>query len=142
MEYSTPLQNFLNHSASQPNKVFLHQPVNRQWQEFTWQEVESQARRIASALKAQGYETGGSLLEKEKIEYALEMINKAKEKDVQLLLPVDNICGDTFSNIIAPYTATGLVLLGLILAFATSRSSVVISSISTARRHISINVLI
>ena len=61
MEYSTPLQNFLNHSASQPNKVFLHQPVNRQWQEFTWQEVESQARRIASALKAQGYEKGSNI---------------------------------------------------------------------------------
>lgn len=61
MEYSTPLQNFLNHSASQPNKVFLHQPVNRQWQEFTWQEVETQARCIANALKSQGYEKGSNI---------------------------------------------------------------------------------
>jgi phosphoglycerate kinase len=48
-------------------------------------------------LKAQGYEIGSSLLEEEKMEYALEMINKAKERGVKLLLPVDNICGDTFS---------------------------------------------
>jgi phosphoglycerate kinase len=48
-------------------------------------------------LKAQGYEVGTSLLEEEKINYALEMINKAKEKGVTLLLPIDNICGDAFS---------------------------------------------
>lgn len=48
-------------------------------------------------LKAQGYEIGTSLLEEEKMDYALEMINKAKEEGVKLLLPVDNICGDAFS---------------------------------------------
>ncbi len=48
-------------------------------------------------LKAQGYEIGTSLLEEEKMDYALEMINKAKDKGVKLLLPVDNICGDAFS---------------------------------------------
>lgn len=48
-------------------------------------------------LKAQGYEIGTSLLEEEKLDYALEMINKAKERGVKLLLPVDNICGDALS---------------------------------------------
>lgn len=48
-------------------------------------------------LKAQGYEIGTSLLEEEKIDYALEMVNKAKEKGVKLLLPVDNVCGKSFS---------------------------------------------
>ena len=48
-------------------------------------------------LKAQGYEIGSSLLEEEKMAYALEMVAKAKERGVKLLLPVDNICGDTFS---------------------------------------------
>lgn len=48
-------------------------------------------------LKAQGYEIGSSLLEEEKMDYALEMVGKAKERGVKLLLPVDNICGDTFS---------------------------------------------
>ncbi len=48
-------------------------------------------------LKAQGYEIGTSLVEEEKIDYALEMINKAKAKGVKLLLPVDNICGTSFA---------------------------------------------
>lgn len=48
-------------------------------------------------LKAQGYEIGASLLEEDKMDYALEMIKKAKERGVKLLLPVDNICGDAFS---------------------------------------------
>ncbi|MFT5699012.1 MAG: phosphoglycerate kinase [Desulforhopalus sp.] len=48
-------------------------------------------------LKAQGYDIGTSLLEEEQLDYALEMVNKAKKKGVKLLLPVDNICGDAFS---------------------------------------------
>ena len=48
-------------------------------------------------LKAQGFEIGTSLLEDEKLDYAMEMINKAKEKGVKLLLPVDNVCANAFS---------------------------------------------
>ncbi len=48
-------------------------------------------------LKAQNYEIGSSLLEEDKIDYALEMIDKAKERGVKLLLPVDHVCGDAFS---------------------------------------------
>lgn len=48
-------------------------------------------------LKAQGYTIGTSLLEADKMDYALEMVKKAKEKKVNLLLPVDNIVGDKFS---------------------------------------------
>ncbi|MGO0807134.1 phosphoglycerate kinase, partial [Clostridioides difficile] len=40
-------------------------------------------------LKAQGYEVGTSLLEIDKVEYAKEMMEKAKNKGVNLLLPVD-----------------------------------------------------
>ncbi len=49
-------------------------------------------------LKAQGKEIGTSLLEADKIEYALEMIEKAKEKGVSLLLPVDNLVAKEFNN--------------------------------------------
>ena len=38
-------------------------------------------------LKAQGYEIGTSLVEEEKVEYAKEMMEKAKAKGVKLLLP-------------------------------------------------------
>ena len=48
--------------------------------------------------KAQGKEIGNSLCEEDKLDYALEMIEKAKEKGVKLLLPVDNVIGKEFSN--------------------------------------------
>lgn len=49
-------------------------------------------------LKAQGQEVGNSLLEEDKLDYANEMIQKAKDKGVKLLLPVDHVVGKTFAN--------------------------------------------
>lgn len=49
-------------------------------------------------LKAQGQEVGNSLLEADKLDYALEMVEKAKAKGVNLLLPVDHVVGREFSN--------------------------------------------
>lgn len=49
-------------------------------------------------LKAQGYSIGTSLVEEDKLEYAKEMIQKAKEEGVNLLLPVDHVIGDKFDN--------------------------------------------
>ena len=48
--------------------------------------------------KAQGDEIGNSLCEEDKLDYALEMIKKAEEKGVKLLLPVDHVEGREFSN--------------------------------------------
>ena len=48
--------------------------------------------------KAQGGTVGKSLLEEDYCQYALDMIEKAKAKGVKLLLPVDNVVGDDFSN--------------------------------------------
>lgn len=48
--------------------------------------------------KAQGEEVGNSLLETDKMDYALEMIKKAEAKGVKLLLPVDHVVGKEFSN--------------------------------------------
>lgn len=48
--------------------------------------------------KAQGYKIGTSLVEEDKVEYAKEMINKAKEKGVDLLLPIDNTVADKFDK--------------------------------------------
>ena len=48
--------------------------------------------------KALGGEVGKSLLEEDYCEYALKMLDKAKEKGVNLMLPVDTLCGDDFSN--------------------------------------------
>ncbi|TCT16190.1 phosphoglycerate kinase [Natranaerovirga pectinivora] len=56
-------------------------------------------------LKAMGQEIGSSLLEEEKLEYSKEMIEKAKEKGVQFLLPVDHVVTQQFSND-APHKAS------------------------------------
>ena len=48
--------------------------------------------------KAQGGEIGKSLLEEDKCAYALEMIEKAKQKGVKLLLPVDTVCIKDFPD--------------------------------------------
>jgi phosphoglycerate kinase len=48
--------------------------------------------------KAQGGAIGTSLVELDKQELALSLIQKAKDKGVNLLLPVDNITADAFSN--------------------------------------------
>lgn len=48
--------------------------------------------------KARGNEIGNSLCEEDKLDYALEMIKKAQEKGVNLLLPVDHVEGKEFSN--------------------------------------------
>jgi len=47
-------------------------------------------------IKAQGCAIGTSLLEEDKLDYAREMIAKAAEKNVKLLLPVDTAVGDEF----------------------------------------------
>ena len=48
--------------------------------------------------KAQGGTIGTSLVELDKQDLALSLIQKAKDKGVNLLLPVDNITADAFSN--------------------------------------------
>src|SRR5690625_3638944 len=49
-------------------------------------------------LKAQGYEIGKSLLEEDKIDLAKELMQKAKDKGVQFVLPVDVVVADDFSE--------------------------------------------
>ena len=49
-------------------------------------------------LKAKGYEIGKSLLDETKIDYCMDMMAKAAEKGVQLLLPVDTVCIKDFPN--------------------------------------------
>lgn len=49
-------------------------------------------------LKALRNDVGMSLLEKDKMGYALEMIDKAMEKDVKLLLPIDHVVAQEFKN--------------------------------------------
>ena len=47
-------------------------------------------------LKAQGHEIGASLCEPDQLDYARDMIAKAGERGVKLLLPIDNVAADKF----------------------------------------------
>ena len=47
---------------------------------------------------SQGKKIGDSLLEKDKVELAASILKQAKEKGVNLLLPIDNIVADEFSE--------------------------------------------
>ncbi len=48
-------------------------------------------------IKALGHNVGASLLEEDKVAFAAEMIKKAAEKGVMLVLPVDTVIADKFA---------------------------------------------
>ena len=60
--------------------------------------------------KAKGGSIGQSLLEADKQEYALEMIAKAKEKGVKLLLPVDTLAAKEFSPDAEPVAVDAMAI--------------------------------
>src|SRR5690606_38125815 len=49
-------------------------------------------------IKAQGGNVGNSIVEDDKLALALEILEKAKTKNVQIHIPVDVVAADTFSN--------------------------------------------
>jgi phosphoglycerate kinase len=49
-------------------------------------------------FKALGGQIGNSLVEEDKVDLARELIKKAKEKGVNLELPMDSVIADAFSN--------------------------------------------
>ncbi len=57
-------------------------------------------------MAALGEEVGDSLLEADYLEYAREMMEKAKAKNVNLLIPVDTVVAEDFSNDV-PFKTVG-----------------------------------
>lgn len=55
-------------------------------------------------LKAQGRTIGDSLLDEEALQYAGDMLQKAKERGVELVLPIDFAIAKEFSNVEPEYT--------------------------------------
>lgn len=47
---------------------------------------------------AQGGNIGKSISEPDKVDLAKELLKKAEEKGVKLIMPVDNVCADDFNN--------------------------------------------
>jgi long-chain acyl-CoA synthetase len=50
MEFRSPLDMMLNWEKTQPEKVFLRQPVGAVLQEWTWRQTADEVRRMAAAL--------------------------------------------------------------------------------------------
>ncbi len=53
---------------------------------------------VYTFLKAQGYSVGKSIVDDESLDYARDMIQKAKKSGVSLLLPVDHLIADKFDK--------------------------------------------
>lgn len=53
---------------------------------------------VYTFFKALGGKIGNSLCEDDKLELAKKLIDQAKEKGVNLMLPIDSVAGDLFSN--------------------------------------------
>ena len=49
-------------------------------------------------MKAMGKNIGGSLLEESMVPVALKMINKARLKNINLVLPIDVICSNSINS--------------------------------------------
>jgi long-chain acyl-CoA synthetase len=58
MTEQLPLQRFQHWLDASPDRVWLRQPVAGVWHDFTWRQVDDQARRLASALQALGCTPG------------------------------------------------------------------------------------
>jgi len=57
----TPLEMFYRWEQETPDKVYLRQPKNLEWSEYTWREVADKVRRIAAFLQAQDYPAGSRI---------------------------------------------------------------------------------
>ncbi len=51
VNYLTPLDYLYQWEKTSPQKIYLRQPRNRIWQEYSWQRVADETRRMAAALQ-------------------------------------------------------------------------------------------
>lgn len=56
--YRTPLEQFNINVDQHPDKVWLHQPVDREWHTYTWLEADITARKVAKGLRDSGLVEG------------------------------------------------------------------------------------
>jgi len=57
----TPLEMLYHWETSHPDKIYLRQPVDGVFQEYSWAQVGQKVRRLASALIAQNFEQGSHI---------------------------------------------------------------------------------
>lgn len=57
-EHITPLEMLYHWEQAAPDRVYLRQPVKRQWRELTWGEFADRVRRLATFIHKQNYPAG------------------------------------------------------------------------------------
>ena len=55
---SLPLEHFLKWEEENPDRIFLRQPINGVWKDWTWGKAGNEARRIASGFRSLGLKEG------------------------------------------------------------------------------------
>ena len=50
-DYKSPLEMFYHWEKETPNKLYMRQPINGEWQHWTWSETAIQVRKMAAYLK-------------------------------------------------------------------------------------------
>ena len=60
-DIKSPLEIFYQREREVPGQVYLRQPTNLQWREYTWSEVADQVRRIAAFLISRDYPVGSRI---------------------------------------------------------------------------------
>ncbi|MGM0431590.1 MAG: phosphoglycerate kinase [Spirochaetota bacterium] len=53
-------------------------------------------------LKVQGHEIGSSMFEQDYVEVASQLLEKAQQQGVRIILPIDHVCGKDFSETTEP----------------------------------------
>ncbi|EPY38334.1 phosphoglycerate kinase [Angomonas deanei] len=59
-------------------------------------------------LKAQGHKIGTSMCEEDKLDLARSLLAKAKERKVEVLLPIDHVCNKEFKAVDSPLVTEGV----------------------------------
>lgn len=59
--YSSPLEMLYKWEKETPDNVFLRQPINDKWHEWTWKQTGQEVRKMAGALKAMNLPPGSNI---------------------------------------------------------------------------------
>ena len=107
-----PVRQFINRVASNPSAPYLHQAKSGQWQTYTWAEVDTQARKIASALQDQGYAPGDriAILAKNSMEWIVSDIAIAMAGYISV--PIYATAGESTINYVLNHSGSKAVFVG------------------------------
>lgn len=61
MSHALPLDMMYRWEKESPDLVYMRQPINGQWKEWTWKETGQEVRKMAAYLKGLGYEPGAKI---------------------------------------------------------------------------------